>query len=140
MKDEEILVPETKEIIVGDRKYQISRLSLAQEFKVGRFFYQTILSSQEKIKSIKEKTEKSTSNTDDMLGIIELLNEEDICRLFSIILKEDDLEFLKVNINLPIILEIIANVLGNYKIESVKKNIQKITAYVLQLLPKKAVV
>jgi len=140
MKDELILVPETKEVIIGDRKYQVGRLSLTQEFKIGRFFSKTILSSQEKLKSIKENTEKGTSNTDDILGILELLNEDEICKLFSVILKEDDIEFLKSNINLPIIIEIVADLLENYKIDSVKKNVQRIMDYVSQMLPKKAVV
>ena len=140
MKDEEILVPETKEVIIGDRKYQVGRLSLSQEFKIGRLFSITILTSQEKLKSIKESTEKGTSNADDILGILELLNEDEICKLFSVILKEDDTEFLKSNINLPIIVEIVATVLENYNIESVKKNIQRIMALVSNLLPKKTVV
>ena len=140
MKDELILVPETKEVIIGDRKYQVGRLSLTQEFKIGRFFSKTILSSQEKLKSIKENTEKGTSNADDILGILELLNEDEICKLFSVILKEDDIEFLKSNINLPIIIEIVADLLENYKIDSVKKNVQRIMDYVSQMLPKKAVV
>ena len=140
MNDELILIPDTKEIIVGDRKYQVGRLSLSQEFKIGRFFSKTILSSQEKLKSIKERTEKGATNTDDVLGILELLDEEDICKLFSVILKEDDIVFLKSNINLPIIVEIVANVLENYKIDSVKKNIQRIMSLVSQLLPKKGVV
>ena len=140
MKDELILVPETKEVIIGDRKYQVGRLSLTQEFKIGRFFSKTILSSQEKLKSIKENTEKGTSNTDDILGILELLNEDEICKLFSVILNEDDIEFLKSNINLPIIIEIVADLLENYKIDSVKKNVQRIMDYVSQMLPKKAVV
>jgi len=140
MKDELILVPGTKEVIIGDRKYQVGRLSLTQEFKIGRFFSKTILSSQEKLKSIKENTEKGTSNADDILGILELLNEDEICKLFSVILKEDDIEFLKSNINLPIIIEIVADLLENYKIDSVKKNVQRIMDYVSQMLPKKAVV
>ena len=140
MNDELILIPDTKEIVIGDRKYQVGRLSLAQEFKIGRFFSKTILSSQEKLKSIKESTEKGATNTDDVLGILELLDEEEICKLFSVILKEDDIEFLKPNINLPIIVEIVATVLENYKIDSVKKNIQRIMALVSNLLPKKTVV
>jgi len=140
MNDEKILVPETREVLIGDRKYKVSRLSLAQEFKIGRFFSQTLLSSQDKLKSIKENTEKGTSNAEDVMGILELLNEDEICKLFSVILKEDDIEFLKANINLPIIAEIVANVLENYNIESVKKNIQRIMDYVSQILPKKAVV
>jgi len=137
MNDELILVPDKKEVVIGDRKYQVGRLSLTQEFKIGRFFSKTILSSQEKLKSIKENTEKGTSNTDDILGILELLNEDEVCRLFSIILKEDDIEFLKSNINMPIIIEIIADILENYNIDGVKKNIQRIGSL---LLPKKAVV
>ena len=137
MQDELILVPDKKEVIIGDRKYQVGRLSLSQEFKIGRFFSKTILTSQEKLKSIKENTEKGTSNTDDILGILELLNEDEVCRLFSIILKEDDIEFLKSNINMPIIIEIIADILENYNIDGVKKNIQRIGSL---LLPKKAVV
>ena len=140
MQDELILVPETKEIVIGDRKYQVGRLSLAQEFKIGRFFSKAIFTSQDKLKSIKENTEKGTSNTDDVIGILELLDEEDVCKLFSVILKENDIDFLKSNINLPIIIEIVANVLENYKIDSVKKNIQRIMDYISQLLPKKAVV
>jgi len=139
MNDELILVPDKKEVVIGDRKYQVGRLSLTQEFKIGRFFSKTILSSQEKLKSIKESTEKGATNTDDVLGILELLNEDEICKLFSVILKEDDTEFLKSNINLPIIVEIVATVLENYKIDSVKKNIQRIMALVSQILPKKAV-
>ena len=137
MQDELIVVPDVKEIIVGDRKYQVGRLSLSQEFKIGRFFSKTILTSQEKLKSIKDNTEKGTSNADDILGIIELLNEDEVCKLFSIILKENDIEFLKSNINLPIIIEIVADILENYNIDNVKKNIQKIVSL---LLPKKAVV
>jgi len=140
VSDELILVPDTKEIVIGDKKYQLGRLSLAQEFKIGRFFSKTIVSSQDKLKSIKENTEKGASNTDDILGILELLNEDEVCKLFSVILKEDDTEFLKSNINLPIIVEIVATVLENYNINSVKKNIQRIMDYVSNLLPKKAVV
>lgn len=139
MEDQEILIPETKEVKIADRSYILSRLSLAQEFEIGKFFIRTVISSKEKLLIIFEKTKDSTSEIADFITILDVLSIDDICKLFGIILKENDDAFLKANLDSACIMLISADLVecNKYKIESVKKNFQRIKKVLSPLFMKK---
>ena len=125
MGDAEILVPEKELVKVGDRTYQIGELSIAQIIKLGRFVAKTILTSQDKLNELAKHSEKSESNLDDALKILELIDEDKISELFSIILIEDDIEFLSENLTPTNVTEIAA-IICEKNIELLKKNVKRI--------------
>ena len=126
MEDNEIIVPDTQSLKIGHKYYYIGKLSLKQTILLSRFIAKTILSSQGKLKALKEKTEGSKTEVEDIMSILDLLEEKDIFQLFGILLKEDDLSYLETNLDLNRSLEIIAIVCEQNSFESVKKNVMRI--------------
>ena len=127
MKDSEILVPKTFNIKVGDRNYEIGKLKLMQIIKITQLLAETILMSQEKMAELKKTTDKSTSNLQDFMSILGMLDNINIMRLFSIILNESDLIFLGKKLDFETTSEIAAIIFENNNIELLKKNYQRIT-------------
>ena len=126
MGENDTLIPIGQTIEIGAKTYQIGRLTLKQSILLSRFVAKTILSSQDKLKSLKEKTEHSKSNTNDLMSILDLIDEKDANELFSIILKENDLQFLENNLDLQKSIEIIAVLCEQNNFESLKKNVMRI--------------
>ncbi len=135
MEDREILMPEKKRIEFGGKTYDISRLSLEQEWEIGKFFVRTVISSKEKLKAIFERTKNSDSNISDFVTIMDVLGLDDVCKLMGIILQEDDLRFLKSNLDVAYIMQIGADLIecNKNKIESVKKNFYRIKGMIAPL-------
>lgn len=135
MNENEILVPDSQSVKVGSRTYKIGELGVNQQILLTRFIARTILTNQGKLKVLKEKTEKSTSNAQDLMSIFELVDAEDIYEFFGIILNEDDIDYLKGDgvLNLTNETEIIAILLEQNDFEPVKKNVARI---IKALIPK----
>lgn len=121
MNDQDILVPDKVDININGRNYQIGVLTLNQIIKLGKLLGKVLMSSQDKLKQLSG----NQSNAQDLFNLLELLDEQDTAKFFSIVLKEPDLEFLS-KINLDDTLEIIAVLCEHNKFEKVKKNFQRI--------------
>lgn len=126
MKEQSILVPKKESIEIGDRTYELGALTLKQAILFGQFVAKNIFSKQEKFKELAERTKDSTSNANDILTILDIVTPKDSCKLFGILLNEDDLEFLEENLNLNISIEIVAILCEYNNFEGVKKNFQRI--------------
>ncbi len=126
MDENKVLVPECQKIKLGAKNYEIGKLSLKQAISLSRFVAKTVLSSQSKLKELKEKTEGTKSNVEDLMSILDLISEKDTYELFSIILNENDLKFLALNLNLEKSTEILAILCEQNDFEPVKKNVQRI--------------
>ena len=118
----DILIPNKKEIVVGNKKYHIGKLGIRQQHQIGKFVLNFFVSSQERLKEYQDKTKDSTSNITDMMTFLDMLNPEDILKIFSIILRENDIEFLENNLDFSTELLIIATVIEYLNIEDIKKN------------------
>lgn len=126
MTDIDILVPETKTIKVKDRSYKIGKLSFKQSLSLSRFIAKTILSNREKLTEFAAKSDKSTSNPEDIMNIINLLDDDDLFYFISILLKEDDIAFLNDNLGLENVIEIVTAICEYNDFEKIKKNIGQI--------------
>jgi len=124
--NDNVLLPEKEVVKVGGRTYSIGELSLNQFMKLSKFLAKTVLSSQKKLKELKDKTSNDTSNTEDILTILDLLDDKDTVSFLGILLKEDDIDFLEKNLSLTKSTEIVAIVCEHNDIDLVKKNIQRI--------------
>ena len=127
MKDSDILVPKVINIEVGDRNYEIGKLKLMQTIKITQLLAETILTSQEKLAELKKASDGSTSNLQDFMSMLGMLEEQNVIKLFSILLNEPDLVFLKKNLELENTSEIVAIIFENNNIDILKKNYQRIT-------------
>jgi len=126
MNDVDVLIPEPQEIWIGKRSYLLGELSLLQTLKVGKFIVKSIFNSKEKLDALAKEAEGSTDNMQDALKIIELLDEDKIPELISIILKENDIEYLHTNLTPTNTSEIIAVLCENNDFLTLKKNINRI--------------
>lgn len=126
MSDQDILVPNKADIKIQDRIYQVGALTLNQIFKLGKLLGKVLIANQEKLKHLAEATKDSKTNAQDLFNLLDLLEEEDTTKFFSIILKEKDLEFLGKELTLDVTLEIIAVLCEYNKIDQLKKKVQRI--------------
>nr|BDD45346.1 hypothetical protein 22 [Elusimicrobiota bacterium] len=90
MSELEILLNEKKEIKIADRVYKIGALSFRQLMALGKWFAEIANSA----KDIKWKE----TNLGDLLVLLTSTDEKDVAELFSIILKENDKQFIIENI------------------------------------------
>lgn len=126
MGDQDILVPNKVEIKIHDRIYEVGTLTLNQIIKLGKLLGQVLMSSQEKLKQLAEQSKESKSNAQDLINILDLLNEKDTAKFFSIVLNEKDIEFLEKELLLDTTFEIVAVLCEHNKFNRVKKNFQRI--------------
>jgi hypothetical protein len=124
--ENEILVPKKTSIVISDRTYQLGKISLKQAILFSRFIAANILSKHAKLQELKAKTKDSTSNAQDLMSIVELLDPQEVYKLFSILLIEDDLAFLESNLDLDTSVEIIAIFCEHNNFDKVKKNVKRI--------------
>lgn len=126
MDEATILVPDAKTVKVGDKDYTLKKLTLLQIIKVGKLLSKAVLTSRDKLKQLKEDTKDSTSNTDDMLSMLQLLEEEDVIVLFGIILAEKNPEVLKAKLTFEVAVEIVTIVAEQNGIEGIKQNFSRL--------------
>ena len=135
MTTENVLIPDEQKVELNGKVYAIGKLGISQAFKLGQLITTQILSSQEKLKQLEEKT-KNTSNTQDMITIVGLLDEKSVIELFQIILKDPTIK----ELDLEKAIEIIAIVCEYNKFSGVKKNVQRIVKAVTKMMaPEKAI-
>lgn len=129
MDENEILVPEYQKVKIGAKTYDIGTLGVDQQILLMRFLTKKVLSNQDKLKMLKERTGGDTTNMQDLSVIYDLIDRDDIFELFSILLNEPDIEYLKGKnvLNLENETEIIAIILEQNDFNPVKKNIMRIT-------------
>ncbi len=118
------LVPEKKKIQISDRTYEIGKLTLKQVIELARIISGALLSSKAKMKELQSK--ESDSNAQDIINILDLLATDDVVRIFSILLKENDLKFVENELDFNKSLEVILALCEHNKFEDVKKNFQSI--------------
>ena len=124
--DSSVLVNDNLSVKVGERSYQVGKLSLGQGLRLSKFFAETVLVSQDKLKKLQEETSDSDSNTNDLMAIINLLEENDLYRFIGIVLNEDDIEYLSVHLDFENTSAIAVNLVENNSFDIVKKNISRI--------------
>jgi hypothetical protein len=122
----DVLIPEKEQVIIADRKYSIGELSLKQFLQISKFLARTVLSSQKKLKELKERTAGSESNIDDIMTILDLLEEKDLYQFIGILLNENDTDFIEKNITVTKSTDIIAIICEHNKLDILKKNIQRV--------------
>lgn len=92
MTDEiDLLFPETKTIKIQNRDFVISKLSFGQVLKLLTKIAELINEGQLKFKDL--KTINGQNNVADMFHFIQLIGEDKIAGILTIILKTDDLGF-----------------------------------------------
>jgi hypothetical protein len=126
MNEQEILAPDSVSVMVADRAYTIHKLTLIQIIKMGKLLGKSVLSSRAKLKQLAEATKDSSSNANDFMSILELLEEDDIISLFCIILAEKNPEYLKTKLTFEASVEIIKVVAEQNGIEGIKRNFQSL--------------
>jgi hypothetical protein len=122
----EILLNETVEIKLKDRKYNIGKLTLKQVLQLSKFLTKALIANKNKMVQLKERSVGSSTNADDIMTILDILEENDVVRFFSIILKENDHSWLEENLGLEETIEIITALCECNNFESIKKNFQKL--------------
>jgi len=122
----EILIQEKEQVIIADRKYYIGELSLKQFLIIGKLLARTIISSQKKLKELKERSAGNETNTADIITMLELLDDKDLYRFIGCILNEDDFDFLEKNCGIIQTTNIIALLCEHNDIDILKKNISRI--------------
>ena len=123
----EDLINESVVVKIKDRKYVIGKLTLKQVLQLSKFLTKSLLANKNKMDQLKDQTKKSSTNAEDILTIIDILDDLDVIRFFSIILKEPDQEWLESALGLDNTLEIITALCECNNFESIKKNFQKLT-------------
>ena len=146
MDNADVLAPEYETVKVGARDYQISELSPFQIIRLIRFVSKNIFLDKEKMATLVKRFENSESNFDDAFEIIETIGEKDLPEFIGIVLKENDIEYLKHSLNSTNLTGIIAAFLEqNESIlveeSQLKKNIlrltnSKIAKYLIKIMTK----
>lgn len=130
MPDKNILVPNNSKVELNGKIYEIGKLSISQAFKLGQLITTQLLSSQEKLQQLSEKANSKTSNAQDIITIIGLLEEESIVEFFQIVLKDPSIK----EIDLENAIEIVAIVCEYNKFTGIKKNFQRIVSAVTKMM------
>ena len=118
-----VLVPDFTEISIAERKYKIGKLTTAQTIKLARYLvrFTTKLTSE-----TSKKLAENKSNVEDILTIFDFLNEDEIAGILGILLKEEDTEFIKINLDIEKTTEIIAVICEKTDIKKILGNITRI--------------
>ncbi len=130
MSQENVLIPNGQKVELNGKVYTIGKLGISQAFKLSQLITTQILSSQEKLKQLEDKTNTTSSNAQDLITIIGLLDEKSVIELFQIILKDNTLK----EVDLDKAIEIIAIVCEHNEFSGVKKNVQRIIKVVIRMM------
>lgn len=116
------LVPEFQEVKVKDKYYRIGELSLKQTIQLSREIIRVIAGFS---KNNLEEIKGGKSNLEDLLSFFGFLNEDEIARIIGLILKEENIKFLKENLSLNVSTEILAIVCEKNNFSMIVKNVQR---------------
>ena len=125
MEDKDVLIPNTELVKIKNKTYKISKLTLFQALQISKFLTKTFFANPDKVNRFSDSTKNNSTNVQDLLDLISLLEEKDIGELFSIILKESDVGLLS-NISLEDSVEVFTILCKFNKIDTVKKNFEQI--------------
>ena len=118
-----VLIPDFEEVDVGNRKYKIGKLTAGQTIKLARY----LVKFTSKITSeTSKKLAENKTNVEDILTIFDFLNEDEIAGILGILLKEEDTEFIKVNLDIEKTTEIIALICEKTDIKKILGNVRRI--------------
>jgi len=128
MNDSDILMPKTVEFALGDRKYEIGKLKMTQRILLVRAIAETIFKSRENLEKLQRMTQESATIAEDLLVIFGLLSPDSLLGVFSIVLGEQDKEFLDSEFDENKISEFVACVCetNDFNFDEIKKNIARI--------------
>lgn len=126
--DIDVLIPEIREIKIADRVYHLQKISIFDGIKLLRFISDVLIKNQERFKAFQDRTKESSSNIQDMMVLVELLEQDEFYKLLGLILKEKDAEFLKCNLDFGSASEVVAifSEINEGQIQQVKKNYERI--------------
>lgn len=120
----DVIMPETEKLNIGGREYAIGKLTLRQFLLLAKFFTKSFLGNKARVEDYKKKTAAGdTSNLEDMILFIEMLEPAEVSALFGIILSEQDTAFIDDNLTLDKSILILKRLLEVNETQIVKKNI-----------------
>jgi len=134
----DVLTPDTQIVRVATRTYRIKELSVDQSKRITRFIVKNIFTSQEKIKELNERMKGGDgSSTVDVSIMLDMLDNKAMAEFISIILNENDLQFIEDNIMPSAIkyTEIIKVACEQGNLDMLKKNIMGIITAVTPKTP-----
>lgn len=123
------LVPEGIEVVVGKKSYGISGLSIKQTMQLIKEIMRVIVRLGD---ADLTKLQSGETNVEDLLVFFDFLNEDEVAKVIGIMLSEGDSRFLKKNLNLETITEILAAVCEKNNIEKILKNVQRMVKTIKQ--------
>ena len=126
------IVPEKKLIKVGEKDFYIKKFSIIQGTRFVKWIMKAVMLNSDKINDVKDKFVNNESNSDDLMLLVSMLNDDMILELMSICLNTDDIEYLKENLSLDKGLEVIAEVVTLNDIGGILKNFQRTVATVTE--------
>ena len=125
------VIPEEKVIKIKDRSYVVGKLGLTQIVRLTRFFAQTIKDNTKKILESESQLEGG-SNIDNLLLLFEILNEEEVSQLVSILLSEKDTDFIKQNCDIEAFSELILILSEQNDLKKIWGNLKRAGAKIIE--------
>lgn len=123
------LVPEGIKVVVGEKSYSIGGLSIRQTIQLIKEVVRVIVRLGD---ADLTKLQSGETNMEDLLIFFDFLNEDEVAKIIGIMLDEEDGLFLKKNLILETITEILAAVCEKNDIEKILKNVQRMVKAVQQ--------
>lgn len=121
------LVPDSGKVSLDGKMYNIRGLSLKQALLLFREIAKIItLMGQADLSKLQE----GSSNLEDLLVLFEMLDDKQIAKIISIVLNENDEEFVRKNLTLELVTDILALVCQYNDFGKMVKNAQRIAGAV----------
>lgn len=121
------LMPEHSKVVVGKKSYEIGGLSIRQAVQLFKEVAKVTIRLGTADLS---KLQKGESNLEDLLTLFDFLSEDEVTRIIGILLDEEDELFLKKNLSLQTITEILASVCERNDFGKILKNVQRMVGAV----------
>lgn len=94
MESESVLFPPFDDIEINERNYRIGKISISQLAAITNLLAKVFSSIVKAINEYKKKVDEGTTVAADIGFLLTNISPEDLTKLLSIILKENDLAFL----------------------------------------------
>jgi hypothetical protein len=121
MTDAEILIPNFIEIKISGRLYRIGKLSVFQLLSVIKLLTRVFSGSSPQLAEYRKTLEAGTSTNADLSFLMSIIDESELIKLFGIILKEPDHDFVRDNISIEAAIDMLKVVLEMNDLEILKK-------------------
>ena len=126
MQEDKILIPEGKQVTIGGKIYNVGKLSMTQSILLTRLIANTILINQAKLAELKKQTEGSTSNAQDFMAMVTMLEPQELLKFFAIILNEPYPSVLDNTLSLETATDIAVILCTENDILRIKKNLDQL--------------